>query len=239
MTTDPDNAAPHSSAGLLSEIRLSGSIEAPVKKLSGFKKNVHTVPDADTPATNAFLSKICATELQEEAEGFFQKARDILGYKRREIALHAAAGNALLQTRDFSLEWQYAISPDCPAHYQRNLLLHNISPAADISSPSWDSLFSSLFDHLEFVLTRPHSVEAIIDAVEALPPPASLRVDYPSDCRTCTLSTPDISAQVIFSGHLLTMRFPSPGSPGELFDSFLRLRSAFSLTRSTILGTLL
>ena len=39
--------------GLLDAIRLSSSAGGPIKKLTGFKKNVHTVPDADTPATNA------------------------------------------------------------------------------------------------------------------------------------------------------------------------------------------
>ncbi len=239
MTPPPDdNAAPRSAAGFLSEIRLSASTGGPIKKLSGFKKNVHTVPGADTPATNAFLAKICDTELRAESEAFFQKTRETLGYKRRELTLHSATGHALLQTRDFALEWQYAIAPDCPAHYRRSLLLHSISPAADISSAPWDTLFSGLFDHLEFLPNQPHSVEAVIDAVEALPPTSPLRIDYPSDCHTCTLSVSGVPAEVVFSGHLLTMQFSSPGSPGELFENFLRLRTAFSLSRSTTLNAL-
>ena len=46
-------------------------------------------------------------------------------------------------------------------------------------------------------------------------------------------------AEVICDGATLEMRFPRPGSPQELIESFGAVRSAFALSKSKVLGGLL
>jgi hypothetical protein len=48
-----------------------------------------------------------------------------------------------------------------------------------------------------------------------------------------------VGAQVRFDGAELAMVFPKNGSPGELFDGSLAVRTAFALTKSKILSGLL
>lgn len=59
-------------SGVIAEIGFIGRSGGAVKSLGGFKKSHHTVPDAVTPAANAFLARLCEAELAEQAEGFFQ-----------------------------------------------------------------------------------------------------------------------------------------------------------------------
>ena len=71
-----------------------------VKTLGGFRKAHHTVPDAVNAATNAFLGKLCAGDLAEEGEKFFQATKAALGYKRAQLTLEVASPTAVLTAKD-------------------------------------------------------------------------------------------------------------------------------------------
>ena len=73
-----------------------------MKLLAGFRKGHHTLPDAANAVTNAFLGKICETELAAEAERLFQDARVGLEYKRKDIALAVTSPTAVLTTKSGS-----------------------------------------------------------------------------------------------------------------------------------------
>jgi hypothetical protein len=67
------------------------------------------------------------------------------------------------------------------------------------------------------------------NAAEKFPFPT---VEYPSNCASCTLRVEGVPATVEFSGDLLRMDFPHPGTPNELAIEFDRLRRAFDLTHA-------
>src|SRR4051812_45147051 len=96
-------------ASVIASIAFAGRSGGEVKRLNGFRKDRHTLPDAANAATNAFLGKICETELTDEAEKLFQEARAGLGYKRREIALTVTSPLAVLSAKDFTVEIAYAL----------------------------------------------------------------------------------------------------------------------------------
>ena len=110
---DPSDVSPSTLAAL----SLSGSSSGVVKRLRGFRKDRHTVPDAVNSATQAFFARICADEIAEEAEGWFQRARAACGYKRADLRLELGAANALLLARDFSFEITWALDPSDPGTY--------------------------------------------------------------------------------------------------------------------------
>src|ERR1035437_818232 len=91
-------------SAFVQHVRFVGRAGGLVKALQGFKKSHHTVPDAVNAATSAFLAKLCAEELAEEAERFFQGARTTFGYKRKEITLDVTSPNAMLSAKDFTFE---------------------------------------------------------------------------------------------------------------------------------------
>jgi hypothetical protein len=223
----------------VTRISLAGRSSGLVKNLAGFRKQHHTVPDAVNPATTAFLGKLCAPELTEEAEGFFQRSKTAFGYKRADLSLDVASPLAVLTTRDFTFELAYALEKDNPAGYEILRTLHGVKDADLLARPEFNDLFAAMFDGLVFGLAKGVKVEAVIDAVEGQDPATGLTVIYPSDCRHCVLKVEGVAAEVICDGATLEMRFPRAGSPAELVDAFTRVRSAFALSKNRALSGLL
>lgn len=214
----------------IDRISLVGRGGGAVKGLSGFRKAQHSVPDAVNSATSAFLARLCATELADEAEGFFQRARSALGYKRAGISLDVQSPSAVLTTKDFVFELAYALENADPAQYAITRTLHTLRHGELVQLPEFDALFAGQFGAIVFALARGTRVEAVIDAIEALDSEASgLRVTYPSDCRDCTLIAEGVEAVVVCDGATLEMRFPRSGSPKALIEQFAELRAAFRL----------
>ena len=230
MPAEPPNS-------IVTALGFLGRSGGAVKSLTGFQKGRHTLPTAANATTNAFLAKLCAGELAEEAEAFFQRARAALGYKRRELTLTVASPAAALVSPDFTFEIAFALEDDNPAHYAITRSLRDLRRAEFARRPEVDALFAGLFTELTFALRQGVRVEAVIDLVEALDTDAGLTVAYPSDCHDCTLTVLGVDATVRCTGATLDLVFPAAGSPAELLDGFAAVRAAFS--RSPELAALL
>lgn len=230
----------------ISQVSLVGRGGGAFKSLRGFDKSRHTVPDAVNHATSAFLAKLCAPELADEAEGFFQRARAAMAYKRKEVSLDVTSPNAVLSAKDFTLEIAYALEDADPASYVVTRTLHSLRNGDVLQVAEFDALFAGQFSAIAFALKKGVRVEAVIDAVEGLDheedagtDTARLRVDYPSDCRECTLTVDGVDAAVVCDGATLEMRFGKSGSPRELLEAFAAVRKAFALTKDRALAGLL
>jgi hypothetical protein len=228
-----------SSNPFVSRISLVGRSTGLVKNLAGFRKQHHTVPDAVNAATTAFLGKLCAAELAEEAEGFFQRSKAAFAYKRTDLALDVTSPTAVLTAKDFTLELAYALEKADAAGYEVTRTLHSLREGGLVTRPEFNGLFAAMFSGIVFGLAKGVKVEAVIDAVEARGGEDGLAVSYPSDCRHCVLLVDGVAAEVICDGATLEMRFPKPGSPAELVGAFAAVRSAFALTKNRVLAGLL
>ncbi len=231
-------------SSVVRQIRFVGRSGGAVKTLGGFKKGHHTLPDAVNATTTAFLGKLCADELAAEAEGFFQRSREGFGYKRKELSLDVVSPGAVLTTKDFTLELAYALDEAEPSSWTLTRTLHGLGCIDFVDTAACADVFGGLFAELVFGLAKGAPVEAVIDAIEGLDADdnedaAPLRVDYPSDCRHCVVSVEGVSATVRFEGAELSMVFPRAGSPRELLDGFIAVRSAFALTKNKALAGLL
>ncbi len=225
----------------ISQVRLGGAGGGAVKSLRGYDKSRHSLPDAVNAATSAFLARLCAPELAEEAEALFQGARAALGYKRAGISLEVGAGLATLTTKDFCWELAYALEPAAPARYVISRTLHSLRSGDLVRLEAFNVLFAAQFDAVVFDLVRGVRVEAVIDAVEALDPEAegALTVEYPSDCSRCFLAVPGVAARVECDGASLALRLPRAGSPEQCLLEFEAVRDAFRLSRDGVLAGLL
>lgn len=225
----------------ISQVSLVGRGGGAFKTLRGFDKSRHTVPDAVNNATSGFLAKLCAAELAEEGEAFFQSAKTSMGYKRKDISLDVASPVATLAAKDFTLEIAYALEESDPASYAITRTLHSIKNGDLLRVQEFDGLFAGRFSAIAFALKKGVRVEAVIDAVEGLEGEDAerLKVDYPSDCRDCTLTVPGVDAAVVCDGATLEMRFGRNGSPRELVEAFAEVRKAFALTKDRALAGLL
>jgi len=229
------------SSAFVQQMRFVGRAGGLVKALRGFKKSHHTVPDAVNASTTGFLAKLCADELAEEAENFFQQARAAFGYKRKDLTLEVTSPTAVLSAKDFTLELAYALEDTDPASYAVTRALHGLRSGDFTATQECEAVFAGQFSELAFVLTKGAPVEAVIDAVEGLErdDDAPLSVEYPSDCRDCTLAVAGVSATVRFDGAELAMVFARSGSPRELLEAFVAVREAFALSKRPVLAGLL
>jgi hypothetical protein len=223
----------------VAQVSLVGQSTGAVKNLAGFRKPHHTVPDAVNAVTTAFLGKLCLAELAEEGEGFYQRAKAALGYKRADLALDLASPSAVLTAKDFTLEIAYALERTDPASYRVTRTLHSLRSGELVGLAEFEELFAGVFTTIVFMLRKGVKVEAVIDAIEARPAGDVLTVTYPSDCRHCVLHVDGVSAEVVCDGATIEMRFPRAGSPKELVTAFLAVRSAFALTKDRVLAGLL
>lgn len=223
----------------ISRVSLVGRSQGEVRKLDGFKKSLHTVPDAVNAATSAFLARLCSPELAAEGEKYFQNARKALGYRRNDLALSVTSPSAVLTAKDFTLEIAYALQAGDPGSYEVTRTLHGVGDTELVQREEFNELFPSVFGGIVFGLVKGVRVEAVIDAVEAHGEPGGLTVDYPSDCRHCVLTVDGVDAEVVCDGATLELRFSRNAPPRELVESFLAVRSAFTLTKDRTLSGLL
>lgn len=223
----------------VADVRLRGGGETGVVKLlSGFKKGRHAVPDSVNPATEAFLANLCAVELKDESEEWFQRARAELGYKRKQVTLEVERALAVLSAEDFTFEIAYALDARDPSTYVKTKTLHQLT-TGKLGDDRFEELFAGQFNEIIFELTKGAQVEAVIDAVEDLNGQGGLAVNYPSDYQSCTLTVEGVEAEVVCDGTSLAMRFPRGGGPMELVQAFGEVRRAFSLSKKTALAGLL
>lgn len=217
---------------VIASIAFVGRSGGAVKALAGFRKGHHSLPDAANAVTNGFLGNICAGELAEEAERFFQEARAGLGYKRKDIALSVTSPVALLTARDFSLELAYALDEAEPTQYVVTTTLRDLRDAGVARREEFARIFAGRFAEIAFGLQQGARVEAIIDAIEALDGEGGLAVRYPSDCRECTIDVAGVDASVRCTGASLDVIFPRGASPAELLDAFAAVRTAFRISKA-------
>lgn len=223
----------------VARVRLVGQAgTGAVKALGGFKKGRHAVPDAVTPATQAFFARLIEPDLAEEAEGWFQRARAGLGTKRKELTLEVTSPVAVLTAKDFCFQIEYALEARDATSYGGTRTLHELK-AGRLGAPAFETLFAGQFSEIAFDLKKGVSVEAVIDAVEDLDRVGGLTVDYPSDCSACTLRVTDVEAEVVCDGVSLAMVFPRAGAPMELIEAFIAVRRAFALSKRSALAGLL
>jgi hypothetical protein len=219
-------------SSIIAAISFIGRGGGMVKALRGFKKTHHQVPDAANAITNAFLGKICAAELAEEAETLFQAVRTALAYKRKDIALTVTGPLATLTARDFSVEILYALEEANPARYAVTTTLHDLRNADLARRPEFDGVFRARFSEIAFLLNKGARVEAVIDAIENLEEKDDLSVTYPSDCHECTIRVEGVDAEVRCTPSTLEVVFPRAGSPAELIDAFAAVRDAFQISKA-------
>lgn len=219
-------------SSVIADVAFIGRSGGLVKALAGFRKPHHNVPDTANATTNAFLGKICATELAGEAEALFQAVRAGFGYKRKDLALELASPVARLLARDFSVEILYELEAAEPSRYGVVTQLRDLRDAALARGEPMTAVFARRFSEISFAFRKAASVEAVVDAIESLEGEGGLAVTYPSDCRECEISVKGVDARVRCTAASLEIVFSRASSPRELIAAFAEVRGAFGINRT-------
>ena len=222
----------------IASLSLAGRVEGEVRRLAGFDKKRHVVPDQVNGATSGFLAKLSEGALLEEAEELFQAARRAFGYKRKEIALAAGAGFARLEAKEFTLELRYALLEEDPSRYFVESELVSVSSKDLLGSDPLNVALGARFDRLRCGLSQGVSVEAVIDAIEE-DRSGEMEVDYPSDCSECLVRLAGVPGEIMIDGALFELRFGRLVRAGDLLEAFEGAAGRFqggSLARALIGG---
>ncbi|WP_414663448.1 hypothetical protein [Horticoccus sp. 23ND18S-11] len=216
---------------VVASIAFIGRSGGTVKTLAGFKKGHHTLPDAANAVTNAFLGKICETELASEAERLFQEARSGLGYKRKDIVLSVTSPSAVLTAKDFTVELTYALDEADTTRYTVVATMQELRDLDVARGEAFSRIFAGRFTEISFGLKKGVRVEAVIDAIEALDGEGGIGVVYPSDYHDCAIRVEGVDAEVRCTGASMEVVFPRGAAPAELIDAFLAVRDAFQISK--------
>ncbi len=211
---------------VVSSLAIVGRTRGEVRRLAAFDKKRHTVPDRVCGATQAFLEKLCEEELTEDAEAIFQAAREQFGYKRREISLNVGAGFARLETKDFALELRYELDDEDPSDFVLETCVKDVASRDLLESEPFNASIGRRFDRLRCGLAGQVSVESVIDAVED-DESGGARVDYPSDCSSCTVRIEGVSGEIFVDGAVLEVRYGKLTTAGALLEVFERIGAPF------------
>lgn len=210
----------------VSSLALVGQVRGEVRRLEAFDKKRHTVPDRVCGATQAFLEKLCESELTEEAEALFQAAREAFGYKRKELSLAVTGGTARLETKDFALELRYELDSEDAAQFVVETSVNEVASRDLLESDAFAAAVGSRFDRLRCGLGKRVSVESVIDVVED-DESGEASVTYPSDCSWCEVTVEGIAGTVFVDGATLEVRFGRLVGARDLMAVFERLGDQF------------
>lgn len=211
------------SAARFLPLRLRGCEGGEVRRLPGFLKGRHTVPEGHNAATEGFAGRIGAALVAERAEERFQAVREAFAFKRREVELSAEEGSALLVTPRFRWQLVLGLDPEDCTRWQMTSELHELDELSLLGEEPLNRAFPADFETLVFPLERSLAVEALVDACEE----AELPVDYPGDCRECALPLTAAEATLRFDGACMELSFRSPRGPAALLEGYREAAEAF------------
>lgn len=188
--------------------RLTGSSTGQIRKLAGFAKH-HHVPDACSPAAQAFVRKAGHPEVESVAVALHRDIRELFGYKRRELDYSCEDGSALIKTPDFDLEIYIDQAAEAPKSYVLSSTITQLHQPDIAQDRRFHQCFEHHCDRLFIEFTQIIDLESKIDQIEDIPQLADC-LDYAPDATSfeLKLTSLDLHIEVTESGmnfQLLTL----------------------------------
>ena len=211
--------APTPSAG--PDVHILGTRTGIVKALLGFRKTFHRIPVVlpDAAFERQFIG-MCAGDLDRMVRDIFERLRAARGYKRREITLATDSPASTLTTTDFTLDLVYALDAAEPADYHITYDLHGIRDIGVFADEPLNIVFAGIFNRIAFPFPTAVNMEALIDELEATPGGAA-DLEYPPDCRECTVSLPGFTGRVRLNATQMEVVNRAATSPADLVKTFV------------------
>ncbi len=198
-------------------LQLQESID--IDDLSGFKKG-HFIPDSVSTASQSFVEDISKKEVEDEFKAVFERIRDTMKYKRRDLI--AKHGRIVTPDFEFSVSCEQDRGNPGSALITRQLI--NISPAI-VENDAFNEVFEDYFDELTFDFNKPVNIEELIDRIQDLDLD-KIELDYPSDCSHCDIEIDGSAFKIKVTRRSLTVQTPRPTSPKLLVETFFDAQSS-------------
>jgi hypothetical protein len=152
--------------------------------------------------------------IHDDIETLFSRLRDQLKYKRRDLAVEKSRDGGTIFTPDFEYRLRLERG-EAKATWRREISA--IRSADVLRSQAFLAVFGETFDTLVIPFPHPRDVAAIVDAVEDRAAPG-VKIDYPSDCSWCEISTAKAPARLHITPERLEVRPHRVHAAGELLE---------------------
>jgi hypothetical protein len=217
VARDPQESA-------LMRLRLEGRTRVEVRRLAGFDRATHRVPDAVGPAARRFVQAIARGDVEQRIEALHAALRAQFGFRRQQLR----RVDDVLVTPDFEVSVGAegdAADPRVAWLVEAVLGLRSRAPLED---PRFDAVFGPRLRELVVEHGGQLDVAACIDAAEAL----GWAAQYPSDASWCTLTVPEGALRIEVSAGSVRATGADTGSLAALVEAFSR--AAIALARDGV-----
>ncbi len=191
---------------------LEGVETGEIHRLNGFRKGFHTVPTEINDSAERWCHRLLADRVAEELQDYYQRARDALDVRRRDLRKEAEDGSGNLDTPAFRYWIETGQNPDDPAEYiiRRRLALQQGWPA---HREAIDELFDREFDLfvVEFE-SLDETFDDLVDKLEDIEEEQGGTVDDDDRSRRVTYSRDGISFTFDLRRRRLEISFGGSGA---------------------------
>lgn len=206
-------------ASQLKQVRLYQDTLGAIRRLSGFVKRKHHVPDYAGSATEAFVARIGRKEVKDDLADAFQRLRAAFGFKRKDMQTDEYDGGGTIITPHFDYNVSISIDPDDPSGYVLRQEVCNIREPHQVFGDEFADAFPDTFEVLEFEPQKAIPIAKIIDHIEALDTD-DIQVDYDEGITYCDIELSNSYLRIRVTRRAFRLSLPSASSPKALIEGF-------------------
>lgn len=188
-----------------------------VRNLPGFESN-HKPPKKIDNYHESYIKKISSQLIEDELNLIADSLKKNLNYKRKNIQEPIVEdGSGQLSTIDFDYIISITQSSSKADKFIIKRSIENFRNTDILNNVSFNTMFKSSFNELEFKLNKKLNVENIIDKIEEIDNEDLISVEYKStDTSRCNINIKDFNGQIILSEYLFCIQMNNRTSPQNL-----------------------
>lgn len=202
---------------------LEGVETGEIRRLDGFNRKVHTVPDKISDSAEGWCHRLLADRVAEELQEIYQNARSALNVRRRDVRKEQEDGAGDLDTPAFRYSIETGQNPDDPSEYiiRRRLELRLGWPD---HRAAIDELFGTEFDRLvvEFE-SMDETFDELVDKLEDVREEQGGEIDDDDRSKRITYERDGVAFVFDLKKHRLEISFNRKGAL-DLVDAAQRFQ---------------
>lgn len=152
-------------AAQLKRVIFRSDLATRIKDLKGFSKG-HTLPVGRSTSTRRFIHRIAEEDLKADIEQTYQRMREHLGFKRRQLEASVEDGAGVIRTPKFSYSIKVLTDSDTDERVVWRRELSGFRDPQLLRGTEFQKAFGKLFSSLVFEFRKTISVANLIDALE-------------------------------------------------------------------------
>ncbi len=199
-----------------------------VRRLSGFKKRLHSIPDEISNRTSSFVGDLATPEIDKDIDQKYRALREQFKFKRADMNVSdISGGSGTIITPFFNYSVSVSLNPANASEVIWHRQVSEIKDSEPIFSDEFAYVFDELFDTVEFSPPTKVDLEAFIDHIEELDDDR-IDLQYDRSATWCDLVIEGIGGKVHVTAATLRMVLTKPEAPRQLLEAFFEMQNALA-----------